>query len=77
MTIAITDAITTLAEAERRFSLTRTEGETFFQAWQVDVVLPRTVNQWSYLLLTTKITPQMMNPKPIKCLTEMDSLKIK
>lgn len=30
MSIAITEAITTLAEAERRFNLSRTEDETFF-----------------------------------------------
>ena len=35
MSIAITEAITTLAEAERRFSLSRTEDETFFPEWQV------------------------------------------
>lgn len=35
MSIAITDAITTLAEAERRFNLTRTEDEAFFLEWQV------------------------------------------
>lgn len=34
MSIAITDAITTLAEAERRFSLSRTEDEAFFSEWQ-------------------------------------------
>ncbi|MGL5922215.1 type I restriction endonuclease [Chroococcidiopsis sp.] len=34
MSIAITDAITTLAEAERRFNLSRTEDETFFLEWQ-------------------------------------------
>ncbi len=32
-TIAITEAITTLAEAERRFSLHRTENEEFFSEW--------------------------------------------
>lgn len=37
MTVAITDAITTLAEAERRFNLARTEDETFFQEWQTDL----------------------------------------
>ena len=35
MSIAITDAITTLAEAERRFNLSRTEDEAFFAEWQV------------------------------------------
>lgn len=30
MAVAITEAITTLAEAERRFNLTRTEDEAFF-----------------------------------------------
>jgi hypothetical protein len=34
MTIAITEAITTLAEAERRFNLSRTEDERFFSEWQ-------------------------------------------
>jgi hypothetical protein len=38
MTIAITEAITTLAEAERRFHLSRTEDETFFSEWQT--ILP-------------------------------------
>jgi hypothetical protein len=35
MLIAITEAITTLAEAERRFNLSRTEKETFFLEWQI------------------------------------------
>ncbi|MBE9079158.1 type I restriction endonuclease subunit R [Romeria aff. gracilis LEGE 07310] len=34
MTAAITEAIKTLAEAERRFSLSRTEDEAFFSEWQ-------------------------------------------
>jgi hypothetical protein len=34
MTIAITDAISTLAEAERRFNLARTEDEGFLPEWQ-------------------------------------------
>lgn len=34
MSIAITDAITTLSEAERRFKLSRTEDEVFFSEWQ-------------------------------------------
>jgi hypothetical protein len=34
MTVAITEAITTIAEAERRFNLTRTEDESFFLEWQ-------------------------------------------
>ncbi|MEM9165165.1 MAG: type I restriction enzyme HsdR N-terminal domain-containing protein [Cyanobacteria bacterium P01_F01_bin.4] len=34
MTVTITEAITTLAEAERRFNLSRTEDETFFSEWQ-------------------------------------------
>lgn len=34
MSIAITEAITTLAEAEQRFNLSRTEDETFFSEWQ-------------------------------------------
>lgn len=37
MTIAITDAITTLDEAENRFNLTRTEDESFFLEWQADL----------------------------------------
>lgn len=37
MTVAITDAITTLAEAERRFNLVRTEDEAFFLEWQSDL----------------------------------------
>lgn len=37
MSIAITDAISTLDEAERRFNLTRTEDETFFSEWQTDL----------------------------------------
>ncbi|MBE9114495.1 type I restriction endonuclease subunit R [Lusitaniella coriacea LEGE 07157] len=34
---AITDAITTLAEAERRFHLSRTEEEGFFLEWHADL----------------------------------------
>ncbi len=34
MTVAIPDAVKTLAEAERRFNLSRTEDETFFLEWQ-------------------------------------------
>jgi hypothetical protein len=34
-TIAITDAIKTLAEAERRFGLVRSEDDEFFPEWQV------------------------------------------
>lgn len=37
MSVAITDAITTLAEVEARFQLTRTEEETFFQEWFTDL----------------------------------------
>ncbi|MBE9008980.1 type I restriction endonuclease subunit R [Pseudanabaenaceae cyanobacterium LEGE 13415] len=37
MTIAITDAISTLDEAERRFNLARTEDETLFLEWQTDL----------------------------------------
>lgn len=37
MPIAITAAITTLAEAERRFDLSRTEEETFFSEWQANL----------------------------------------
>jgi hypothetical protein len=35
MTIAITEAILTIAQAERRFNLSRTEDETFFAEWQM------------------------------------------
>lgn len=38
VTIAITEAITTLAEAERRFNLSRTEDETFFSEWQSNLL---------------------------------------
>ena len=34
MAIAITEAITTLAKAERQFNLSRTEDVTFFSEWQ-------------------------------------------
>lgn len=34
MSLAITAAITTLAEAERQLNLSRTEDETFFSEWQ-------------------------------------------
>jgi hypothetical protein len=34
MSIAITEAITTIAEAERRFRLVRVENEDFFPEWQ-------------------------------------------
>ncbi|MGF1602281.1 MAG: hypothetical protein ACFCU8_09730 [Thermosynechococcaceae cyanobacterium] len=37
MSVAITEAITTLAEAERRFQLTRTEDELFFPEWSIDL----------------------------------------
>lgn len=37
MSTAITEAIPTLAEAERRFNLSRTEDETFFPEWQTDL----------------------------------------
>lgn len=37
MSVAITEAITTLAEAEQRFQLTRTEDETFFWEWSTDL----------------------------------------
>lgn len=33
-TLAITDAITTLAEVERRFGLVRSEAGDFFSEWQ-------------------------------------------
>jgi hypothetical protein len=34
MTLAIPEAITTIAKAERRFNLSRTEDESFFLEWQ-------------------------------------------
>ena len=37
MSIAVTEAITTLADAEERFHLRRTEDEQFFTEWQVDL----------------------------------------
>lgn len=37
-TIAITEAITTLAEAERRFNLNRTENEQFFSEWRTGLL---------------------------------------
>ena len=37
MAIAITEAITTLAEAERRFGLVRSEDEMLFPEWQTDL----------------------------------------
>lgn len=37
MSTAITEAITTLAEAERRFNLYRTEDEQFFWEWRTDL----------------------------------------
>jgi hypothetical protein len=43
MTLAITEAITTIAEAEQRFNLSRTEDESFFSEWQIDLpVLSKT-----------------------------------
>ena len=37
MSVAVTDAITPLAEAEERFHLTRTEDEQFFPEWCADL----------------------------------------
>ncbi len=37
MSIAITEAITTLAEADRRFGLVRSEDENLFPEWQTDL----------------------------------------
>ncbi|MGP1385139.1 MAG: hypothetical protein ACTS2F_16365 [Thainema sp.] len=37
MSVAINEAITTLAEAEERFSLTRTEDDQFFREWYTDL----------------------------------------
>jgi hypothetical protein len=45
MTVAITDAITTLAEAERRFNLTRIEDKAFFWEWQSDLPEPLATEQ--------------------------------
>jgi hypothetical protein len=45
MPIAITEAITTLAEAERRFNLSRSEDERFFSEWQLDLLELSTVEQ--------------------------------
>jgi hypothetical protein len=38
MSLAITEALTTPAEAERRFHLSRTENETFFSEWQASLL---------------------------------------
>jgi hypothetical protein len=37
MSVAITEAIVTLAEAERRFHLSRTEAKAFFPEWYADL----------------------------------------
>lgn len=37
MSIAITEAITTLAEANRRFGLMKSEDENLFPEWQIDL----------------------------------------
>lgn len=37
MTVAITEAIATLADAERLLQVSRTEDETLFQEWQIDL----------------------------------------
>jgi hypothetical protein len=37
MSVAITEAITTLAEAEQRFHLSRTEADSFFLEWCADL----------------------------------------
>jgi len=37
MTVAITEAITTLGEAEQRFDLDRTEDAAFFPGWQLEL----------------------------------------
>jgi hypothetical protein len=44
-TIAITDAITTIAEAEQRFSLIRNEDPSFFTEWQQDLPELTTVDR--------------------------------
>ncbi len=48
MSVAITEAITTLAEAEQRFQLIRTEAEDFFLEWCRD--LPELTNEEKALL---------------------------
>ena len=48
MSVAITEAITTLAEAEQRFQLSRTEAEDFFLEWCSD--LPELTNEEKALL---------------------------
>jgi hypothetical protein len=45
--IAITEAITTLAEAERRFNLSQLEDERFFSEWQIDLPELSTLEQTS------------------------------
>ena len=45
MSIAITEAITTLAEAEQRFNLSLTEDETFFSEWQISLPELSTLEQ--------------------------------
>lgn len=45
MSSAITEAITTLAEAERRFSLSRSEDEAVFPEWQVGLPTLTTTEQ--------------------------------
>ncbi len=37
MSIAITEAITTLAEANRRFDLMKSKDENLFPEWQIDL----------------------------------------
>ncbi|NET05126.1 MAG: type I restriction endonuclease subunit R [Symploca sp. SIO2B6] len=45
MSVAITEAITTLAEAQRRFNLLPTEDERFFLEWQVSLPQLSTAEQ--------------------------------
>lgn len=45
MSVAIPEAITTLAEAEGRFHLSRTEDETFFPEWQISLPELSTVDR--------------------------------
>ena len=37
MAVAVTEAVKTIAEAERQFCLSRTDDETFFLEWQADL----------------------------------------
>ncbi|MFQ4140049.1 hypothetical protein PGN35_027435 [Nodosilinea sp. PGN35] len=68
MSVAITEAITTLVEAEQRFQLTRTENETFFWEWSTDLPSLESkkaaISLWSALPQT--LTYLMAAPDPEK-----------